>query len=614
MIMLVKKMLPLFLGAIALGYLGDESWCGSPAVLGADSASQQLSAFLDEWWEFDMREDPLNATRVGDHRANDRLPRETVADQERRMKARRALLGKLQAVPRSELNRSEQINYDIGERQLKDDLAEFQFRGHLMPITNRSGFHISFPELPRQVPLNNLRDFENYVARLRAFGTYTDDHIELMREGIRQKAVLPVVVLEGYRESIDSHIVERPEASLLFAPFTQFPNAVAESDHERLRDAGRAAILESIVPAYRRFGEFMQREYLPAARSSIGASALPDGREFYRHRVRTFTTLDVTPEQVHETGLNEVRRIRQEMTEIIKKLKFEGDFAQFLAFLRTDPRFYAQSPEQLQKEVALILKRMDGELPRLFRTLPRTPYGLREVPAYIAPRTTSAYYSPPVGDGSRGGTYYINTFNLKSRPLYEMEALSLHEAVPGHHLQIALQQERNDLPRFRRFASFTAFVEGWALYAERLGLEVGFYQDPYSDFGRLGFEMWRACRLVVDTGMHYLDWSREQAIAFMAENTALSLHNIEAEIDRYIAWPGQALGYKIGELKIRELRKQSETTLGIGFDLREFHEVVLRDGALPLSVLESQVRSYLAAKSAAKPAEQSDTKPVGSKP
>lgn len=565
-------------------------------AIGVEPAGKRLTDFLEAWWEFDMREDPWNATRVGDHRFNDRLARETPDDQERRMQARARILKNLQAIPRQELQPNEQINYDIAQRQLEDELAEYRFRGHLMPITNRSGFHISFPELPRQVPLNNLRDYENYLARLRAFSTYADDHIGLMREGIRQKAVLPLIVLEGYRDSIDTHIVDNAEQSLLFAPFRQFPGSIEEKDRERLVEGGKAAILESIVPAYRRFGEFMHREYLPAARASIGASALPDGREFYRHRTRMFTTLDITPEQVHETGLSEVKRIRQEMTAVMTKLKFEGDFAQFLTFLRTDARFYAQTPEQLQKEVAWILKRIDGELPRLFRTLPRTPYGLREIPAYIAPRTTSAYYSPPAGDGSRGGNYYINTYNLKSRPLYEMEALSLHEAVPGHHLQIALQQEMTDLPRFRRFASFTAFVEGWALYAERLGLEVGFYQDPYSDFGRLGFEMWRACRLVVDTGMHYLGWSREQAIAFMAENTALSLHNIEAEIDRYIAWPGQALGYKMGELKIRALRAQAESELGPAFDLREFHEVILRNGAVPLSVLEEQVRNYLAAK------------------
>jgi uncharacterized protein (DUF885 family) len=320
---------------------------------------------------------------------------------------------------------------------------------------------------------------------------------------------------------------------------------------------------------------------------------LPRGREFYRHRVRQFTTLDVEPQQIHDTGQAEVRRIKAEMEAVIREAGFKGDFNAFVEFLRHDPRFYAESPEQLLKEVSLVLKRMDGELPKLFKTLPRTPYGIREVPDFIAPRTTTAYYQPPAGDGSRAGFYYVNTHNLKGRPLYEIEALSLHEAVPGHHLQIALAQELNDVPPFRRFAGFTAFVEGWGLYAERLGLEVGFYRDPYRNFGRLSYEMWRACRLVVDTGMHYLGWTREQAITFMADNTALSLHNITAEVDRYIAWPGQAVAYKTGELKIRELRDLAEERLGDGFDVREFHDAVLASGAIPLSALEANVRMWI---------------------
>jgi len=333
---------------------------------------------------------------------------------------------------------------------------------------------------------------------------------------------------------------------------------------------------------------------VPAARESIAASSLPRGREFYRHRVRQFTTLDLSPEQVHETGLAEARRIRSEMESIPAKAGFSGDLPAFIAHLRESPQYYATTPEQLLKETSYVLKRIDGELPRLFRTLPRTPYGIREIPAFIAPKTSSAYYLQPAGDGSRGGFFYVNTYNLRSRPLFEIEALSLHEAVPGHHLQIALAQELTDVPPFRRYTELTAFVEGWALYAERLGLEAGFYRDPLSDFGRLSFEMWRACRLVVDTGIHYLGWTREQAIGFMAEQTALSRHNIEAEVDRYIAWPGQALGYKIGELKIRELRAFAERELGDAFDLREFHEVVLGSGAVPLDILEQNVKAYAA--------------------
>ena len=309
--------------------------------------------------------------------------------------------------------------------------------------------------------------------------------------------------------------------------------------------------------------------------------------------MKKFTTLDLTPEEVHQTGLKEVERIRREMDDAIRRSGFEGDFAAFVEHLRSESKFYADSPEQLMKEVAFVLKKMDGKLPELFGRLPRTPYGIRPVPDYIAPKTTTAYYSVPPGDGSRAGFYYVNTFDLKSRPLYELEALSLHEAVPGHHLQLALQQELTGLPKFRRFSGFTAFVEGWGLYAERLGLEVGFYEDPYSDFGRLSYEMWRACRLVVDTGIHYLGWTRPQAIDFMAQHTALSLHNIEAEVDRYIAWPGQAIAYKTGELKIRQLRQDAEAALGERFDIREFHDAVLAGGSVPLDVLETNVTAYV---------------------
>ena len=320
---------------------------------------------------------------------------------------------------------------------------------------------------------------------------------------------------------------------------------------------------------------------------------MPNGRAYYRFCVKKFTTLPLTPEEVHNTGLAEVKRIRGEMDEIRKRVKFDGDFPAFLDHLRTDKKYYAQSKEELLKETALVLKRMDGLLPELFKTLPRTPYGIREVPEYIAPQTTAAYYMVAAGDGSKAGFYYVNIYNLASRPLYSVQALSLHEAVPGHHLQLALQQEMKDTPEFRKFARFTAYVEGWALYAERLGLEVGFYEDPYDDFGRLTYEIWRACRLVVDTGIHYFGWTRQRAIKFMEENSGLSKHNIRAEVDRYIAWPGQALGYKIGELKIRELRARAEKEMGDRFDIREFHDVVLRQGAVPLDILEGYVEDYI---------------------
>jgi len=568
---------------------------GMTHAVGAESESvKQLDQLFADSWEFGLSEDPLFATQIGDNRANDKLPRETLADHQRRSEADRKLLSRLEAIPRDQLPRARQVDYDIFKRLKRDAISEHEFQSNLTPITNRSGYHLSFPELSLEVPLTTVKDYENYVARLRAFGQYSDDHIELMREGIKRGVTLPSVVLADFDKSVTPQIVEDPTQSLLYKPLAKLPDSFSDADRARLISSGKAAIADSVVPGYRRLLEFMTREYLPACREQIGASALPKGREFYRYRVQHFTTLDIDPEQVHETGLAEVKRIKAEMMDVIKQVKFQGDFPAFVRFLRSDPQFYAESPEQLLKETSLVLKRMDGELPKLFKTLPRTPYGIREIPSFVAPRTTTAYYMPPAGDGSRAGFYYVNTYDLKSRPLFEIEALSLHEAVPGHHIQIALQQELTGLPTFRLFAHATAFVEGWGLYSERLGLEVGFYEDPYRNFGRLSYEMWRACRLVVDTGMHYLGWTRQQAIQFMADNTALTLHNITAEVDRYISWPGQATAYKMGELKIRTLRKTAEDQLGSKFDVREFHDAVLAGGAIPLDVLEENVKAYIA--------------------
>jgi uncharacterized protein (DUF885 family) len=562
-------------------------------VFAEDPTSDQLTTLMEEMWEYSLTESPQFATSVGDHRFNDRLRSVSLADSERRNRAQQAFMKRLKAIDPEQLSADGRINYDIMRRQLNDDLTEYRFGSHLTPITQRSGFHIYFPELPQDVPLNTVKDHENYLARLRAFGDYAEGHMELMRAGIAAGKVLPAVVLEGWEKSVDAQIVQDSQESLFYKPLQKFPTTVATSEHERLRHEADKAISEVIVPTYRRLHKFMAEEYVPQTRGSIGASALPGGRDFYRHRVRRFTTLNTTPDEVHQIGLAEVKRIRGEMDEIIRRVEFEGDFAAFTKFLREDPKFYANTAEELLKEVALVLKRMDGELPKLFGRLPRMPYGVKEVPAYIAPRTTAAYYQRPNGDGTKAGFYFMNTYNLSSRPKYTVAALSLHEAVPGHHLQIALQQELKDLPNFRRYSGFTAFVEGWALYAERLGLEVGIYEDPYHDFGRLTMEIWRACRLVVDTGIHYFGWTRRQAIDFLHDNSAMSDHNIRAEVDRYISWPGQALAYKTGEMKIRELRHLAEEQLGERFDIRAFHDVVLGSGGIPLDVLEANVKVWL---------------------
>ncbi len=548
---------------------------------------------ISDHWNFQMQAEPIWATLTGDNRFNDQLPHVTPADMTSRLQADKTFLRRLTGIERAVLPAGERINYDIFKRVLEDSINESEFGAYFLPISKTSGFHLDFPELFQFVPLETVKDYENYIARLEAFRQMVDEYIVLMREGIQRGFRPALVSLEGIEPALSSQIVESAPDSPLYQPFTHFPTGFNAIDQDRLAKAGEMAILGSVVPGYQELHRIIQEEYRPAARTEIGASTLPDGQAFYAHRIRMFTSLDLSAEEVHATGQTEVQRIHAEMLALIARTGFNGALKAFIEFLRTDPRFYAPTGEALLAHTALVLKRMDGELPRLFKTLPRMPYGIRAIPDHSAPGNTTAYYFPPAGDGSRAGTYYVNLYDLPSRPLYEIEALSLHEAVPGHHLQIAIQQELGELPNFRRFGGFTAFVEGWALYAERLGLEVGFYQDPYSDFGRLSYEMWRACRLVVDTGMHALGWSRQQAIDFMAANTSSTLLNITNEVDRYIAWPGQALAYKIGELKIRELRAHAEDQLGRQFNLREFHDLLLGSGALPLDLLESMVNQWI---------------------
>ncbi len=567
-------------------------------ALAQQTPSERLRQLFADDWEMTLRASPLFATSLGDTRYNHLLDATGPDDVQRLAAENRQLLERLRGIPRDSLPPADRVDYDIFERRTRLAVEEVELGLHLIPITNREGFHTYFPQLPDEVPLATVQDYENYVARLRAFRGWVGQHVALMREGIRTGMVLPAASVQGIEGSLQPHIVADPTQSLLYKPFTEFPAGIPQGERARLAAAGRAAVEESVVAGFRDFLEFMQCEYVPAARGGIAASELPNGRAIYAQRVRSYTTLELTPDQVHETGLREVARIRAAMDTVIASTGFTGTFAEFIQFLRTDPQFYVATPDELMQRTSLVLKRMDGELPRLFGRLPRMPYGIKPIPDYIAPRTTTAYYSRPSGDGMRSGTYWVNTYDLRSRPTYEIEALSFHEAVPGHHLQIALQQELEGMPTFRRFSTFTAFVEGWGLYAERLGYDAGFYTDPYSRFGQLSYDMWRACRLVVDTGMHWKGWTRQQAIDFMAQNSALTLLNITNEVDRYIAWPGQARAYKTGQMKISELRAEAEAALGDGFDLRRFHDVVLGSGSIPLTVLEGNVRAWIQAERA----------------
>jgi uncharacterized protein (DUF885 family) len=569
--------------------------CALSMQAAGEDPKKRLDSLIADAWEFGLVENPLLATAVGDHRFDDRLPSMTKADLDRRAVHSRQFLDRLLEIDIGGLAPADRISARMLERELRDDLEAHRFGDWRLPLTSDSGFHTGIALMPREVPTATVRDVENYVARLRAIPAYFDQEVALMREGLRTGFTMPRVVLEGYDATIRTHAEAAPEKSVFWAPFDALPATLPPAEKERLRSAGRAAIAQAVLPAYGSFLDFFTREYLPGARATTAAADLPDGKAYYEWRVRSYTTLDTTADDVHALGLREVERIRGEMQEVIAQVGFPGSFEAFLQQLRTDPRFYARSPEELLKQAAWIAKRMDGKLPSLFRRLPRQPYGVEPVPPDIAPKYTGGRYVPAPLDGTRAGTYWVNTYALESRPLYTLEALTLHEAVPGHHLQIALAKELEGLPPFRRHAYVDAFGEGWGLYSERLGLEAGFYTDPYNNFGRLTYEMWRACRLVVDTGLHAWSWSRDKAIEFMTARTALSRHEIETEVDRYISWPGQALAYKMGELKIRELRARAEKALGDRFDVRAFHDAVLENGTVPLTILEERIDAFIAA-------------------
>lgn len=509
-----------------------------------------------------------------------------------RQQQRQQWLAKLQQVDAAKLSEQNQINHAILQYRLANEIDEYQYGAHLMPLTSESGFHTSLGFLSQNSQLRSVEDYRNYINKLAAIPRYMSQQTDWMKQGLSTGMTQPKAVLKGYEQSILSYVVANAEDSVFYRPFLQKPALINDDEWQQLTQAARQQITEAVNPAYQRYYEFFVAEYLPGARDTIAASDLPNGAAYYQNRLEHYTTLKMTPQQVHQLGLAEVKRIRSEMQVVIDGLGFTGSFADFINFLRTDPQFYAKTPDELMRYAAFLSKKADAQLPKLFKTLPRTPYGVVPVPAEIAPKYTTGRYSGPSRD-DQAGFYWVNTYRLDRRPLYEMEALTLHEAVPGHHLQVALAREQASLPDYRRSFYTSAFGEGWGLYSEYLGLEMGFYQDPYSNFGRLTYEMWRAARLVVDTGMHSMGWSRQQAIDFLAQNTALSMHNVTTEIDRYISWPGQALSYKLGEITIKRLRQEAEQALGERFNLREFHDVVLGNGSVPLNVLEQQVRQYI---------------------
>ena len=558
------------------------------------SAATELHQLFADEWNNRLERDPLFASSRGVTDYNDRLPDMTATALQRAREEDQQFLERLEAINRNSLSPDNQTNYDLFEFVVGHRANLAQFRTYRMPLTSDSGFHIRVQRMYESMPFRTTEDYELYLSRLQAVRPFFTQNIGNMRAGLADGFTQPRVILDGIVPSISGAIVDDPEDSIFFTPFLSIPEYISGEDADRLRAQALAAIAETVMPAYRDYLRFFTDEYIPGARESLGASALENGRAYYEDLTRFFTSLDdATPDGIHELGLREVARIRAEMDDIIEQVDFDGTFAEFIEFLRTDPQFYVDDPEQLLKEASWIAKKVDGQMPAFFRTLPRMSYGVMAVPDDLAPNyTTGRYWGAPVG-GMRGGYYLVNTYALDKRPLYALPALTVHEGVPGHHHQISLAQEQGQLPEFRKTFYPHAFGEGWGLYSEKLAVEMDIYETPYDHFGRLSYEMWRAVRLVVDTGMHYKDWTRDEALQYLADNTALSLQNVRTEIDRYISWPGQALAYKMGELKFLELRARATEALGEDFDIRDFHDAVLINGGVPLDMLDGAVDRYV---------------------
>ncbi len=558
--------------------------------------ADDFRGLLADHWAWWLERNPVQATTLGERAHDARLDDLSLAGMDAEAADAARFRQRLAAIPRDGLSAEDRVSADVLESVLARQIEANSFPARALLFTNRDGFHTAFAGLPQRVPFFTRADYDSYLARLAAFPAQTEQAIATTRVAIRDGYALPCAVLDGFEPGI-RQIVAPAEKSRFYKPFEKRPPAIAEAEWPAMQARAQALIEGQVNPAYTRFADFVAADYLPACTRAIGVSERPIGKDYYAWRARMETTTSLTPEQIHQLGLKEVARIRAEMEVVAKTAGFPGRDA-YVQHLRTDPRYYAKSPEALMAAASRQAKLADGWMPRLFGKLPRLPYTLKEIPADIAPGTTTAYYMPGAPASGVEGVYYVNTSKLDERPLFELPALTIHEAVPGHHHQIALQQEL-DLPDFRRHAAFfTAFVEGWGLYSERLGIEMGLYDTPEREMGRLSYEMWRATRLVVDTGMHWKGWSKERAVQYMLDNTALSAANIDAEVNRYISWPGQALGYKIGELKIRELRAEAESALGTRFDIRAFHDVVLESGPLPLDVLERKVRGWIASEKA----------------
>ena len=571
------------------------SLLAAPAAI-AD-ATADLHALFDREWERDLAESPENATYLGDLRYGDRWSDLSPAAIAARNAADAKVLDDLARIPRDTLPAAEQLNYDLFRHDYEMRKAAAAFHREFYALAAGNGPQ-NVNEIAEVMPFRTVADYETWLRRMAGVPKLLDQYADLLRRGAREKRTQPRSIAERVVAPLEKQVPQDPEDSPFFSAFRNYPDSIAAAERERLTAAARKTIAESIIPAYRRFNSVFKDEYLPATRRTDGLWDTPDGLAHYRYLAQFHTTTALTPEQIHEIGLKEVARNRAEMQKVMDEVGFKGSLADFFQYLRTDPKFFYKTGDELFRGYAVITKQIDPELPRLFGKLYRTPFGLRAIPENSAPNTTTAYYQGPAIDGSRPGYYYVNLYRPEVRPKWEMEVLTVHEAAPGHHLQIALAQEQTDLPNFRRAGGYTAFVEGWGLYSERLGYDLGLYKDPYSRFGQLTYDQWRAIRLVVDTGIHAMKWTRQQAIDYFMANAAKTEADIVNEVDRYISNPGQALAYKIGQMKFLELRERAKETLGDRFDIRAFHDNLLATGAVPLEIAERNVDAWIAAQKA----------------
>ncbi len=564
------------------------------ATPAAAAPSDDWKTLTDEYWAWVLKENPVFATSLGVRDYDDQLTDISLAANDRRARDRQAFLARLEAIPAGALPPTDRTNREILRRTLMENIEGNSFGQRMMLFTNRDGWHQDIAGMADNLTFRARADFESYLTRLGRYPAQNDEALKITAQAVAGGYTLPCAAMGGYEKTISGVIGDDPAASRLYAPFKGAkPRDMSDRDWSAMQARARTLISGTLKAALAKHYDYYVTGYAPKCNTSVSVAAQPDGAKYYAYRIREMTTTTRTADNIHRLGLSEVARIRREMDTVARKAGFASRAA-FIADLRTNPKYYATTPEELLRAVARETKRIDGMMPTLFTVLPRLPYGIREIPAETAEGTTTAYYNPGSPKTGIAGTYDVTPSKLDQRPVWEIPALSVHEAVPGHHQQIALQQEL-DMPDYRRYGSFfTAFVEGWGLYSERLGIEMGLYDTPAKDMGRLSYEMWRACRLVVDTGIHSKGWSKARAIAFMTDNSALSAANIEAEVNRYIAWPAQALAYKLGELKIRELRTRAERELGARFDLRRFHDAVLGQGAVPLDVLETQIGAWIA--------------------